>query len=316
MTAAEQVGGESGLRPAQGAAARDVPWRGLGLLYAILVAAGIADLVIVAVNDDTVLASGLWSDYTFASLFVALGVFYWRVRRSAQIATLLFVVSALIYGGPVVMVLDFVTKAMGYPLADQVLAGWDNALGLDWVAYERWFSLHPGLSAGAGFLYSGSTLVLLIAFVALAWCGRLQQMLRLAVSSAITLLVSLVIGGFLPAAGPHHFYGVPDGGKAFWVDEIIRIVTERPHLIVLKGQPPLTTFPSYHTTLAVLVIMACWRIPRFGPLFALFNLSWALAIPVWGSHYPIDMVAGAAIAVVGHVITASLMRVRDVAAEG
>ena len=315
MIAAGRIGEAGRVRLAQGATALDVPWRALGVLYAILLAAAITDIVVIAYNGNTLLAHGLWSDYAFASLFVALGVFYLRVRRSAQIATLLFVVSALIYGGPVIMVLDFVTKAMGYPLADQMLANWDDSLGLDWVAYERWFSSHPWLSASTGFLYSGSTLVLLIAFVALAWYGRLQQMLRLAVSSATTLLVSLVIGGFLPAAGPHHFYGVPDGGKAFWVDEIIRVVTERPHVIVLSGQPPLTTFPSYHTTLAVLVIMACWSLPRFGPLFALFNLSWALAIPVWGSHYPIDMVAGTSIAVLGHVITASLMRGQDAATE-
>jgi hypothetical protein len=121
-------------------------------------------------------------------------------------------------------------------------------------------------------------------------------MLCLAISASVTVILCTVIGGVFPAAGPHRLYGVADGGKAYWADTIIRVVTERPHEIVLHGQPPLTTFPSYHTALGVLVIVACCRIRYFGAGFALFNLYWMLAVPVWGSHYFIDMIAGAAIA--------------------
>jgi hypothetical protein len=189
---------------------------------------------------------------------------------------------------------------MGYPLADADLAAWDARMGLDWPAYERWFSAHPILSLTSGVIYSGSTLVLLIAFVLLGLLGHLRQMVRIAVAAVLTATASITLGGFFPAVGPHRFYGIDDGGKAFWVDTIVRVVTQQPHLIVLNGQPPLTTFPSFHTTVAVLVTLACWRIPRVGLVFALFNLYWALAIPIWGSHYFTDMIVGAVIGIVGY----------------
>jgi len=285
-----------------------VPWFDLCVLYAILLAVVLADVVMVFAGGFKVVPGGLWSDSAYAGLFILVGVIYAVTRRSSAIASLLFVVAALVLGGPATLVLDFVTKAMGYPFVDGALSAWDGRLGLDWVGYERWFSGHPLLSLTAGFLYSGSTLVLLLAFFVLAWTGRLRGMTRLAVASALTLIASAIVSGFLPAAGPHHFYGVPDGGKAFWVDTIIRVVTERPRLIVLNGQPPLTTFPSFHTTLAVLATMACWRIRRFGVIFALFNLYWGLAIPVWGSHYFIDMLVGAFIAAAGYWLTAGILR--------
>jgi hypothetical protein len=277
-----------------------IPWIGLGVLCALLAILVAADLVTIRVGGFRVQTGGLVNDGCYALLFLAVGAFYMKTGRSPQIATLLFVVAALVFGGPAILILDFVTKTMGYPLADAALGAADDALGLNWVAYEHWFSRHALLSLTAGFLYSGSTLVLLIAFVALAWCRRLDEMLRLAISASVTVILCTVVGGFLPAAGPHRLYGVSDGGKAYWVDTIVRVVTERPREIVLHGQPPLTTFPSYHTALGVLVIVACCRIRHFGPAFALFNLYWMLAVPVWGSHYFIDMIAGGAIALLGY----------------
>jgi hypothetical protein len=279
-----------------------VPWLDLGVLYAVLATLALVDLALVLAGGFAIVPGALWSDAGFAVLFIAVGAFYAWTGRSSAIASLLFVVAALVLGAPVALVLDFTTKAMGYPFSDAGLAAWDGRLGLDWVAYERWFSAKPMLSLTSGFLYSGSTLVLLIGFLVLGWTGRLRQMVRLAVAAALTMGASIGMGGFLPAVGPHRFFGIDDGGKAFWVNEIVRVVTQQPRLIVLNDQPPLTTFPSFHTTLAMLATMACWRIPRFGIAFALFNLYWALAIPVWGSHYFADMIVGTAIAIVGYAL--------------
>jgi hypothetical protein len=277
-----------------------IPWFDLGLLYAILLALASIDLVIVLAGGFEIVTGPLWNDLAYALLFIVVGAIYAATGRSSSIASLMFVVASLVIGGPVAIVLDFTTKAMGYPLADAHLAAWDHRLGLDWIAYERWFSSHPILSITSGVIYSGSTLVLLLALVVLGLMGHLRRMVRLAVAAALTLSTDIALGGFLPALGPHRFHGVDDGGKAFWTDTILRVVTQQPHLIVLKDQPPLTTFPSFHMAVVVLATMACWRIPRFRIIFCLFNLYWALAIPIWGSHYFIDMVAGAVIAVGGY----------------
>ena len=288
-----------------------IPWLEIGILYAVLVALIATDVIVAALGGFSVDLSVPLQDGVYAVLFAGIGAIYAVTGRSSSLACLLFVVAALVFGAPAIMILDFMTKASGFPLADQALAAWDDRLRLDWLGYEHWFSGYPWLSAAAGVLYACAPLVLLAALVALSWTQRLRDMVGLAIATSVTLIVCVVIGGFLPAAGPYQFYGVPDGGKAFWVQTLVQVVAERPRLVDLNGQPPLTTFPSFHTTLAVLAILFCWRIRRFGPIFALFNLFWALSIPVWGSHYFIDVIVGAVIAIVGYGLARALSRLRD-----
>jgi hypothetical protein len=280
------------------------------LLYGLTIMVALAEAIIVQLGGFTVIAGPLYRDLGFALLFILIAAFYWKTGRSPSIATLLLVTAALIASGPVGRVLDFVTKVMGYPLADPVLANWDRWLGLDWVGYEAWLRQYPPLSVAMGFLYSGTTLWLLAVIAVLGWIGSLRQMVRLAIAAQLAAIICIILGGFLPAVGPHHFYGVADQGKAFFAAMIEHVVTERPRSIVLVDIQPLTTFPSFHTSLGVLMSLAAWRIRHYGPVFAGINLFWMLGVPIWGSHYFCDMLAGAGIAVLVYLATAPLDRRR------
>jgi hypothetical protein len=289
---------------------RGIPWFEIGLLYGILVLLIAVDLVFAALAGFSLRWNIPLQDALFALLFAGIGVAYAVTGRSPALATMLFVVAALVFGAPAIMILDFMTKAMGAPLADPALDAWDDRLGLDWVGYEHWFSAHVWLSDLGGILYACAPLVLLAALVALAAAQRLRDLVWFAIATSGTLIVCVAISAFLPAAGPHQFYGVPDGGKAFWVQTLMQVVAERPRFIDLTTQPPMTTFPSFHTTLAILATLACWRIRWFGPIFAAFNLFWALSIPVWGSHYFIDIIVGAVIAIAGFGLVGAIARRR------
>jgi len=298
-------------RPAGGAASVQIPWFEIGLLYAVLGALVLTDLVFAASGGFSIVPNVPLQDSVYALFFAGIGAVYAVTGRSPALATLLFAVAALIFGAPAIMSLDFMTKALGFPLADPALSAWDVQLGLDWITYERWFSSHLWLSDMGGILYTCAPLVVLAALVALAAAQRLRDLVWFAIVTSTTLIACVIIGGFLPAAGPYQFYGVPDGGKAFWVQTLMQVVAERPRLIDLGSQPPMTTFPSFHTTLAVLATVACWRIRRFGPLFAAFNLFWALSIPVWGSHYFIDSIVGAVVAIAGYGLVGAIARFRS-----
>jgi hypothetical protein len=306
MTAIGDVAGGK----AKGLTAGAIPWFEIGLLYAVLVALVLTDLVLAWSGGFSVRLNIPLQDTVYGLLFAGIGGVYAVTGRSPALATMLFTVAALVFGAPAIMILDFMTKALGFPLADAALAAWDDRLGLDWVAYEHWFSGYAWLSDIGGIFYTCAPLVLLTALVALAAAQRLRDLVWFAIATATTLILCVLIGGFLPAAGPYQFYGVADGGKAFWVQTLMQVVAERPRYIDLSSQPPMTTFPSFHTTLAILAIMACWRIRRFGPIFAGFNLFWALSIPVWGSHYFIDIIVGGMIAIAGYGLVAAIARLR------
>ena len=60
----------------------------------------------------------------------------------------------------------------------------------------------------------------------------------------------------------------------------------------------LISFPSYHTVLAVLLTYAHRRSALLPPI-ALVNGVMLFSIPSYGGHYLIDMIAGAAVALLG-----------------
>ena len=68
------------------------------------------------------------------------------------------------------------------------------------------------------------------------------------------------------------------------------------HSVKLDNLEGLITFPSFHTTGALMFIWAFRSVPFLrGPAVAL-NISLILATPIDGAHYFIDLVGGATVA--------------------
>jgi membrane-associated phospholipid phosphatase len=88
-------------------------------------------------------------------------------------------------------------------------------------------------------------------------------------------------------------------------------------LLALRGGGPLSfdlsqlqgliSFPSYHTVLAVLLTYAHRRSLLLIPI-ALVNGIMLFSIPTVGQHYLVDIIAGAAVAVLAISATAAAHR--------
>jgi len=278
-----------------------VPWRILAGLYSLIFATGAVVTAVVAWSPlDVVVGPALWA-VALGFLIVAIGVVYGLTGRNPAIATLALCIGAMMVGGQVARVLDFVTKAMGYPLADATLASWDALLGLDWRSYHDWLLEHEHLAAFLAWLYKPTQLFVAAAIILLTVRGRLREAASFALAIAVTLVICVVIGGFLPAVGPYGYFGVPDHGTASWMEAIRDIATGKVTQIDLANLPALTTFPSYHSAVAILIVLASWKVGRIGGALAVVNLIWLVGVPVWGDHYFIDIFAGVAIGVLCHV---------------
>lgn len=71
----------------------------------------------------------------------------------------------------------------------------------------------------------------------------------------------------------------------------------------------LVSAPSFHAAAAVLYIASAWRAPPLRwPLLAL-NGAMLLATPVEGTHYLIDLILGAVVAVGALAVTDALARI-------
>jgi hypothetical protein len=279
-----------------------VPWELLAALYIIIFVAGLAAwAVVVAGPLDVIVGPAAWS--VMLGLFVvAIGLGYGLSGRNTAISTMALILGAMMIGGQIARVLDFLAKAMGYPLADGALAAWDARMGLDWRAYYDWMADHKRFSAVLGILYQ-PTQIFVVATVILLTLKRLHRAAAtFGLAIAASLLVCVVAGGFFPAVGPYGYFGVPDHGIAPWMTAITAVTKGEMTVADLRDLPALTTFPSYHSAVAILNALACWRVGRTGNLLSALNLLWLVGVPVWGDHYMVDVVAGVAIALICYVL--------------
>jgi hypothetical protein len=103
----------------------------------------------------------------------------------------------------------------------------------------------------------------------------------------------VVLGALLPALGAHHTYGIPHGGKAFFIDDIMAAHDGRIATLDVSRMTGLVTFPSFHTAISLLIITATWGVRGVGWLALVANVALIAGVPVFGSHHFIDIVGGA-----------------------
>lgn len=72
--------------------------------------------------------------------------------------------------------------------------------------------------------------------------------------------------------------------------------------IQLNNLEELVTFPSFHTACGVLFAWALWRVRYLWIVGLILNVLMIASTPISGSHYLIDVIAGAGVAYIAIVI--------------
>jgi membrane-associated phospholipid phosphatase len=223
-----------------------------------------------------------------------------RPRLHMLLSGLAFMLAAW----PALRVYNHLVMTTGLPLADSRLAAWDSALGFDWLGYLLWLDRHPGLLYWMDWAYGGLTFYSGVAFVLvllLVGAGRAREFVLLFL---ITAVAASTIGLFFPALAAMTFYA-PDPELfrtvtpilgAYHVDTLERLRTSAAPVLDLRHLPGLTTFPSFHTAMGLIVVW-CARGSRllFTPML-LLNALMIASTPAFGSHYFVDILAGGLLA--------------------
>jgi membrane-associated phospholipid phosphatase len=66
-------------------------------------------------------------------------------------------------------------------------------------------------------------------------------------------------------------------------------------MLDLSFLPGLVSFPSFHTAAGVIIVASFWRTAFLLPAL-LFSAAMIAGTPIFGGHYFVDMLSGAAIA--------------------
>lgn len=188
--------------------------------------------------------------------------------------------------------LSYLSLASSQSLLDERLMAMDRALGFDWLAGYNFVQSHPALSTVLGFaydslIYQGLYFGLLLGLMNDR--ARLKQMFWLVlVSGSLACL-----GAFLlPALGPSKLFNIQtDTG---FVPVMEQLLSGRDMSYSLSGMTGVISFPSFHTSMALAYIWAFRKTGAIGWAATGLNLVMLCAVPWFGGHYLVDMIAGAA----------------------
>lgn len=210
---------------------------------------------------------------------------------------------------------NHLTMAFDLPLADNLLDGWDKAIGLSWFSYFHLVQDTTVVKAVLQSAYISFDAVCFLSFLVMAGLGLLLRAKFFCEVFLITSLISISIGFFFPAEGSvvQHFghldalSGFSEVPGIFFVEHLNALRSgDTPHINLLSV-PGLVTFPSFHTAGGVLLVIGFLRTRLFWPV-SLFSAAMIAATPVFGGHYFVDQIAGVVLALFVCAVVASLPR--------
>lgn len=195
-------------------------------------------------------------------------------------------------GSTAICALSYLCLASAGPLVDAHLMAMDQALGFDWLAGYRFVQDHPALSALLGIAYGSLVYQGLYFCLLLGLMNAKQQLRDMFWLFLLTGIMACAGALLLPALGPSHFYNIQtDTG---FVPVMQHLLSGRGLNFALSGMTGVVSFPSFHTAMA---LAYCWAFRKTGIISAAImtlNIIMLCAVPFFGGHYLVDMVAGAA----------------------
>lgn len=255
--------------------------------------------------------------------YIFLIVYCRLIWHKIAIARMLITVGQLAVVIIMGLMLSYAASAVPLPYRDAELHALDRWLGFEREAYMAFLKQHHDLREVLYFAYATimhqTLLVCIVPFAA----RRIDRLQVYIIAFAFAVTATAMIASVVPAANalifvdnaPTNVSTLPDGGHSYFPTlEGLRAGTLR--IIDFDGMEGLISFPSFHTTNAILFVWALWpfRLLRL-PMLAL-NFLMIASTPLAGAHYVVDLIGGAVVAFGAIFATARLVREPDPDAAG
>lgn len=193
-----------------------------------------------------------------------------------------------------VLLLQFPMASLALPQADAALAAMDRLVGGDWPAHFAWMTSDPRLMSLLVTIYGLLLLQMPVVIALLAWKDR-RRLALLILANTFGLGLTVLLATLFPAESGLGHFGTP-GYESEPLRQFHAVRDGSLRLLDLSVLTGIITFPSYHTILAVLVLVACRGLPVVGVPLVILQLAIIFTTRGVGGHYFADMAAGAVIA--------------------
>lgn len=271
----------------------------------ILLVVGL-DIALMAGRGFSVPANHFLMPVGVLLLLTGVGVFY--ARRNVENFTLcmtgLAQVVAFTTGYTLLM---YSAASLGVRLYDDPLMRFDEACGVSLPTIVDWARRHPGLTSALRIGYDSMLLQTALVIILLGFRSQRVPLEQFVLQFMTTALISAGVFAVMPAVGPFHGYGYEmSGDQGRYVEHLMAVRDGSMTEFTLQAAEGLITFPSFHTTWAILIAWAFRRDWWLAIPFGIVNIAVIISTLTTGWHYFADVVGGVVLAVIGIGMTTLL----------
>ncbi len=270
--------------------------------WALLAAAFLAVLALMALSGFSIRVQR--ADVQVLGCLLLMAIVAWRaysqgLLRSSILLQFLLLLSLMAYMGGM---LSYTLMSLRFPPMDQALARLDALMGFDWIAHVRFVNAHPALVKALGFAYNSINYFILGIPLWLLATGRIARMRGYFLLSILTGLLTITLGGMLPALGGYGHYqpaaemtgNLPPQAGRYFLAHVSALMNGQMSSVALGEMKGIICIPSFHTILALIFIWSFRNTRLFWPAFA-FNITIIVSTISMGGHYLTDLMAGSAL---------------------
>jgi hypothetical protein len=236
--------------------------------------------------------------------YAAVTLFYSRIRDDRPIADMLVVIAQLFLALFLGLLLTYAASAVALPYRDVELHAIDLWLGFHRASYVGAIESVPGLPALLDIAYLSIQPQTALVPLALLLAHQLPRLQGFIVALGVSLAITALVAVFIPAVDAAIHIDLAPHGAAALPPEIYTHVRTLEALrsgamtvVRLNDLEGLITFPSFHTTNALLFVWALWTIRYLRAPIIVLNALMIASTPTAGSHYFIDIVGGTAVTI-------------------
>jgi membrane-associated phospholipid phosphatase len=190
-------------------------------------------------------------------------------------------------------VLMYAAATLNQPLIDQDLMRLDEQAGVHLPSIVEWAQSQPQLQRGLQIAYNSLLWQTPLVIVILGFSGDRRSLERFVLQFMLGTGVCLLVFCFFPAEGPFAGYGfAANETQTRYLQHLNELRDGTRTVVTWRGAEGLITFPSFHTTWAMLLAWGT-RHNRWACFPAvLLNLSVIAATLTTGWHYGVDVAGG------------------------
>lgn len=231
-----------------------------------------------------------------AVLLAAAAAYYHSRNEESFVACLNALLHVTVYTA-CYAVLMYAAAVLNRPFVDDVLMRLDAVAGVHVPGVVAWSRAHPHIEAVLQLAYNSLLWQTPLVIGVLGFSGDRRALEQFVLQFMLGTWICLVGFCLWPAEGPFAGYGLqPSETQSRYLAHLRELREGVRTVATWRGAEGLITFPSFHTTWAVLLAWSVRRRPWLFGASVLLNGAVVIATMTTGWHYFADVVAGGAVA--------------------